>query len=112
MGAENGGWFFATHVLLRKRVPLPQVLLQWLQGLQRDHFASAFGTSSMIDERGDKVVAGELISSRDVDILLQVLQVEIVLRVSIEEVSIDVKAFTRVWLLKVEVIFTEGVIFT
>lgn len=66
----------------------------------------------MIDERGDKVVAGELISSRDVDILLQVLQVEIVLRVSIEEVSIDVKAFTRVWLLKVEVIFTEGVIFT
>ena len=40
MGAENGGWFCATHVLLRKRVPLPQVLLQSLQGLQRDHFAS------------------------------------------------------------------------
>ena len=40
MGAENGGWFCATHVLLRKRVPLPQVLVQSLQGLQRDHFAS------------------------------------------------------------------------
>ena len=66
----------------------------------------------MIDERGDKVVAGELISSRDVDILLQVLQVEIVVRVSIEDVNVDVEAFCRVWLLKVEVIFTEGVIFT
>ena len=66
----------------------------------------------MIDERGDKVVAGELISSRDVDILLQVLQVEIIVRVSIEDVNVDVEAFCRVWLLKVEVIFTEGVIFT
>ena len=68
----------------------------------------------MIDERGYKVVAGELISSRDVDILLQVLQVnvDIVVRVSIEDVNIDVKSFCRVWLLKVEVILTEGVIFT
>lgn len=46
----------------------------------------------MIDERGDKVVAGELISSRDSDILLQVLQVEIVVRVSIENVNTDVEA--------------------
>ena len=45
----------------------------------------------MMDERGDKVVA-ELISSRDGDILLQVLQVEIVVRVSIEDVNIAVKA--------------------
>ena len=66
----------------------------------------------MIDERGDKVVAGELISSRDSDILLQVLQVEIVVRVSIEDVSIEVEASNCVWRLKVKVIFTEGVIFT
>ena len=66
----------------------------------------------MIDERGNKVVAGELISSLDGDILLQVLQVEIVVRVSIEDANIDVKAFSRVWPLKVEVIFMEGVIFT
>ena len=46
----------------------------------------------MIDERGEKVVAGELISSRDGDILLQVLQVEIVVRVSMEDVNVDVKA--------------------
>ena len=66
----------------------------------------------MIDERGDKVVAGELISSRDSDILLQVLQVEIVVRVSIKDVSIEVEASNCVWRLKVKVIFTEGVIFT
>ena len=40
MGAENGGWFCVAHVLLRKRVPLPQVLVQSLQELQRPHFAS------------------------------------------------------------------------
>ena len=45
----------------------------------------------MIDERGDKVVA-ELTSSRDGDILLQVLQVEIVVRVSIGDVNIAVTA--------------------
>ena len=44
----------------------------------------------IIDESGDKVVAGELISSRD--ILLQVLQAEIVGRVSIEDVKMDVEA--------------------
>ena len=32
---------FVQHtVLVRKRVPLPQVLVQSLHGLQRDHFAS------------------------------------------------------------------------
>ena len=46
----------------------------------------------MIDNRGEKVVAGELISSRDSDILLQVLQVETVVRVSMEDVNVDVEA--------------------
>lgn len=46
----------------------------------------------MIDERGDGVVAGELIWSRDGDILLQVLQIEIVVRVSMEDVNVDVEA--------------------
>ena len=46
----------------------------------------------MIDDRGEKVVAGELISSRDGDILLQVLQVETVVRVSMEDVNVDVEA--------------------
>ena len=46
----------------------------------------------MIDERGYKVDAFELImSSRDSDILLQVLQAGIVVRVSIEDVKMDVE---------------------
>ena len=46
----------------------------------------------MIDERGDKVFAGNLIFSRDSEILLQALQAEIVVRVSLEDVKIDVEA--------------------
>ena len=47
----------------------------------------------MIDERGDEVDADELIiSSRDSDSLLQVLQAEIVVRVSMEDGKIDVGA--------------------
>lgn len=65
----------------------------------------------MIDERGDEVDADELIiSSRDSDSLLQVLQAEIVVRVSMEDAKIDVGASNWVWLLKVDVIFTEGFI--
>lgn len=46
----------------------------------------------MIDERGDKVVDGELISLRERDILIQVLQAEIVFRISTEDVKMDVEA--------------------
>lgn len=49
------------------------------------------GASCMVDERGDNVVAGELISSRDRDILLQVLQAETVVR-SFEDVKMDEEA--------------------
>ena len=67
----------------------------------------------MIDEREDWVDADErIISSRDSDSLLQVLQAEIVVRVSTEDGKIDVGASNWVWLLKVEVIFTEGLNFT
>lgn len=48
----------------------------------------------MINERGGKVVAGELIiSSRDEYILLQVLQAEIVVRVLTKDVKVDEEAF-------------------
>ena len=47
----------------------------------------------MIDERGDEVDADELIiSSRDSESLLQVLQAEVVVRVSMEDAKIDVGA--------------------
>ena len=47
----------------------------------------------MIDERGHEVDAGELIiSSRDSDSLLQVLQAEIVVCVSMEDAKVDVGA--------------------
>ena len=47
----------------------------------------------MTDERGDEVDADELIiSSRDSGSLLQVLQAEIVVRVSMEDAKIDVGA--------------------
>lgn len=46
----------------------------------------------MTDERGDEVDLGELISPRDNDILSQVLQAETVVRVSIEDVEMDVEA--------------------
>lgn len=47
----------------------------------------------MIDERGDADDAGELIiSSRDSESLLQVLQAEVVVRVSMEDAKIDVGA--------------------
>lgn len=62
----------------------------------------------MVDERGDHVAAGELISSRDTDILLQVLQAETV-GSSFEDVKMDEEAASWVWLLKLEVKFTETV---
>ena len=63
----------------------------------------------MIDERGHEVDAGELIiSSRDSESLLQVLQAEIVVCVSMEDAKMDMGASNWVWLLKVDVIFTEG----
>ena len=47
----------------------------------------------MIDERGHEVDTGELIiSSRDSDSLLQVLQAEIVVCVSMEDAKIEVGA--------------------
>ena len=66
----------------------------------------------MIDERWDKAVGGELRSPRNRDIPLQVLQAEIVVRSSIEDVKMDVEAANCAWLLKVRVNFTEGVNFT
>ena len=66
----------------------------------------------MIDERWDKVVSVELISPRYRDIPLQVLQAEIVVRSSVEDVKMDVEAARLSWLLKVGVNFTEGLHFT
>lgn len=65
----------------------------------------------MIDERRDEVDADELIiSSRDSESLIQVLQAERVVRVSMEDGKIDVGASNWVWLLNVDVLFTEGFI--
>jgi len=52
---------------------------------------SVFGGSCVVDERGDNFVAGELISSRDRDILLQLLQAETV-GSSFEDVKMDEEA--------------------
>ena len=62
----------------------------------------------MVDERGGNVLAGELISSWDTDILLQLLQAETV-GSSFEDVKMDEEAASWVWLLKLEVKFTETV---
>lgn len=62
----------------------------------------------MVDERGGNVLAGELISSWNTDILLQVLQAETV-GSSFEDVKMDEEAASWVWLLKLEVKFTETV---
>ena len=67
----------------------------------------------MIDERGDKVVADEIISPRDRDVSLQVLQAEIVVCSSIDDVKMDVEAANWVWLLiLMRVNVTEGLNFT
>ena len=68
-----------------------------------------FGTSCMIDEREDNVVAGVLISPGD--ILLQVLQAEIARR-SFEDDKVDEEAACWVWLFKLEVNVTERLSFT
>lgn len=62
----------------------------------------------MVDERGGNVLVGELISSWNTDILLQVLQAETV-GSSFEDVKMDEEAASWVWLLKLEVKFTETV---
>lgn len=67
-----------------------------------------FGRGCMVDERGGNVLAGELISSWGTDILLQLLQAETVAG-SFEDVKMDEEAASWVWLLKLEVKFTETV---
>lgn len=64
IGAKTALSLMATHDLFRYRVPVPHVLVQSLQGLQRDHLDSVFGRRfAMTDKSATPLLAEEALIS-------------------------------------------------